>query len=102
MPEGAFADLAGQDEVVAQLHRAADAAARLLAGEPRAAGGMTHAWLFTGPPGSGRSVAARAFAAALLCPDGGGGPTAIPRSRQAAVRRCARCRAGGTTGTGPG
>ena len=30
--------------------------------------GMTHAWLFTGPPGSGRSVAARAFAAALQCP----------------------------------
>jgi len=29
--------------------------------------GMTHAWLFTGPPGSGRSVAARAFAAALEC-----------------------------------
>ncbi|MEJ6018795.1 DNA polymerase III subunit delta' [Corynebacterium sp. H113] len=29
--------------------------------------GMTHAWLFTGPPGSGRSVAAEAFAAALLC-----------------------------------
>ncbi len=28
---------------------------------------MTHAWLFTGPPGSGRSVAARAFAAALQC-----------------------------------
>ncbi len=26
---------------------------------------MTHAWLFTGPPGSGRSNAARAFAAAL-------------------------------------
>jgi DNA polymerase-3 subunit delta' len=34
---------------------------------------MTHAWLFTGPPGSGRSVAARAFAAALLCPYGGCG-----------------------------
>ena len=34
---------------------------------------MTHAWLFTGPPGCGRSVAARAFAAALLCPDGGCG-----------------------------
>ena len=34
---------------------------------------MTHAWLFTGPPGSGRSVAARAFAAALECPDGGCG-----------------------------
>src|SRR4051812_35277214 len=28
---------------------------------------MTHAWIFTGPPGSGRSVAARAFAAALEC-----------------------------------
>src|SRR5690625_6637511 len=27
---------------------------------------MTHAWLFTGPPGSGRSNAARAFAAALI------------------------------------
>jgi DNA polymerase-3 subunit delta' len=34
---------------------------------------MTHAWLFTGPPGSGRSVAARAFAAALQCPNGGCG-----------------------------
>jgi DNA polymerase-3 subunit delta' len=34
---------------------------------------MTHAWLFTGPPGSGRSVAARAFAAALECPDNGCG-----------------------------
>ena len=34
---------------------------------------MTHAWLFTGPPGSGRSVAARAFAAALECPEGGCG-----------------------------
>lgn len=29
--------------------------------------GMTHAWLLTGPPGSGRSIAARAFAAALQC-----------------------------------
>lgn len=34
---------------------------------------MTHAWLITGPPGSGRSVAARAFAAALQCPAGGCG-----------------------------
>ncbi len=34
---------------------------------------MTHAWLFTGPPGSGRSVAARAFAGALMCPTGGCG-----------------------------
>lgn len=28
---------------------------------------MTHAWLFTGPPGAGRSVAAQAFAASLIC-----------------------------------
>jgi len=34
--------------------------------------GMTHAWLFTGPPGSGRSVAARTFAAALQCENGTG------------------------------
>ena len=32
---------------------------------------MTHAWLFTGPPGSGRSNAALAFAAALVCRTGG-------------------------------
>jgi DNA polymerase-3 subunit delta' len=32
---------------------------------------MTHAWLFTGPPGSGRSTAARVFAAALQCLDTG-------------------------------
>jgi DNA polymerase III subunit delta' len=28
---------------------------------------MTHAWVFTGPPGSGRSSAAAAFAQALIC-----------------------------------
>ena len=32
---------------------------------------MTHAWLFTGPPGSGRSNTALAFAAALLCGNSG-------------------------------
>ena len=35
--------------------------------------GMTHAWLFTGPPGSGRSNAAIAFAAALQCEQAGCG-----------------------------
>jgi DNA polymerase-3 subunit delta' len=55
-------DVVGQPDTVATLSRAvADPAA------------MTHAWLFTGPPGSGRSVAARAFAAALECPNGGCG-----------------------------
>jgi len=44
---------------------------------------MTHAWLFTGPPGSGRSMAARAFAAALLCPDGGCGHCPSCRQVQA-------------------
>jgi DNA polymerase III subunit delta' len=68
---GVFGDLAGQDQVVAELRQAAGAAAAVLRGER--ATGMTHAWLFTGPPGSGRSVAARAFAAALLCPYGGCG-----------------------------
>lgn len=32
---------------------------------------MTHAWLVTGPPGSGRSTAATAFAQALMCAQGG-------------------------------
>jgi len=68
---GVFGDLVGQEPVVAELRRAADAASAVLRGEPNS--GMTHAWLFTGPPGSGRSVAARAFAAALLCPYGGCG-----------------------------
>jgi DNA polymerase-3 subunit delta' len=94
----AFRELTGQQAVVAELRRAARAAAAMLhpqatpatpgaaagpsaaQGEPagpgpggRAPGGMTHAWLLTGPPGSGRSVAARAFAAALLCPNQGCG-----------------------------
>jgi DNA polymerase-3 subunit delta' len=68
-----FAGLVGQEAAVAVLARAARAAAATLAGEPAEAGAMTHAWLFTGPPGSGRSVAARAFAAALQCADGGCG-----------------------------
>ena len=55
-------DVIGQDTAVATLQRAVtDTTA------------MTHAWLLTGPPGSGRSVAARAFAAALECPQRGCG-----------------------------
>lgn len=56
-----FDELVGQDAVIEQLSTAA------------AAGTPTHAWLFTGPPGSGRSNAARAFAAALNCEQGGCG-----------------------------
>ncbi len=91
--EGVFADLAGQDTVVAQLQKAARAAARVQAGEPVTAGGMTHAWLFTGPPGSGRSVAARSFAAALLCPDGGcGSPPGGTGGAVPPGQYCAACR----------
>lgn len=66
-------DLVGQDQVAAQLTAAArDADAYVTAAAaglpPQTTGSaMTHAWLFTGPPGSGRSTAARAFAAALQC-----------------------------------
>src|SRR5689334_21970076 len=67
-------DVVGQERVVAELAAgAADAEAQVTAEssggawEGGAASRMTHAWLFTGPPGSGRSTAARAFAAALQC-----------------------------------
>src|SRR6201995_2872732 len=70
---GVFSDLPGQDAGVAQLAGAAPGPAARLAGARPEPGAMTHAWLFTGPPGSGRSVAARAFAAALLCGGGNGG-----------------------------
>ncbi|RKS70706.1 DNA polymerase III delta prime subunit [Actinomadura pelletieri DSM 43383] len=49
-------DLVGQESVVAQLSSAAESD-----------GDLAHAWLFTGPPGSGHITAARAFAAALQC-----------------------------------
>lgn len=65
-----FGELVGQDEPVATLRAAAAAAAAIVAGSPGLGGAMTHAWIFTGPPGSGRSVAARAFAAALQCETG--------------------------------
>lgn len=55
-----FDQLVGQDRVVTTLQRSASVP-----------GAMTHAWLFTGPPGSGRSVAARTFAAALQCEQDG-------------------------------
>jgi DNA polymerase III subunit delta' len=84
-----FDELAGQEAVVAQLRHAVAAALLARGGttppQPPAANrasrsGMTHAWLFTGPPGSGRSVAARAFAAALQCEFGGCGQ--CPSCRQ--------------------
>lgn len=73
-PGGVWAELVGQQRAVAVLSAAADAARGGQADGARHA--MSHAWLITGPPGSGRSNAARAFAAALLCDDGGCGSCA--------------------------
>ena len=70
-------DVVGQEAAVAQFRRAAS---------PE--GSLAQAWLITGPPGSGRSTAARAFAATLQCELGTG---------------CGACRACRTTlaGTHP-
>lgn len=67
-----WSQVVGQVDAVEVLTKAAQAAASVVRGEQAASGGMTHAWLFTGPPGSGRSTAARAFAAALQCDSGTG------------------------------
>lgn len=66
-----FSQLVGQDHAVALLRAAAAEAPSVRTGQRAQA--MTHAWLITGPPGSGRSTAALAFAAALVCPQGGCG-----------------------------
>ena len=69
-----WSQVVGQPEAVEVLTASATAAASIVngtyAGGPSSA--VSHAWLFTGPPGSGRSVAARAFAAALQCGTGTG------------------------------
>ena len=69
-----FDQLIDQDQVIKVLKEA------VLASVSQGDKGqqMTHAWLFTGPAGSGRSNAAVAFAAALVCPSGG-------------CNRCAEC-----------
>ncbi len=67
-PPGVWTEVVGQ-QVAVQLLR--DTVAR--ASAPESSASPAHAWLFTGPPGSGRSTAARAFAAALQCDRGGCG-----------------------------
>ncbi|MGX9675015.1 DNA polymerase III subunit delta' [Mycobacterium sp. HM-7] len=64
---GVFSRLVGQDAVEAELLAAARAARGDSAHSGVTTGSMTHAWLITGPPGSGRSIAAVCFAAALQC-----------------------------------
>ncbi|MFM8404463.1 MAG: DNA polymerase III subunit delta', partial [Actinomycetota bacterium] len=63
-----FSSLVGQSHVIEQLENAVHVAK---SGEVSQA--MTHSWLFVGPPGSGRSNAAVAFAAALVCKKNGCG-----------------------------
>ncbi len=63
-----FDDLVGQEHII-EILQGAVAASRT--GEQSQE--MTHAWVFTGPPGSGRSSAAVAFAQALICPNNGCG-----------------------------
>ncbi len=57
--EHLFAQVVGQERAVSLLVAAATR--------------PVHAYLFLGPPGSGRRAAARGFAAALICPEGGCG-----------------------------
>ena len=79
---GVFDRLVGQRDVETDLVGAAVAARTGVSGSA-----MTHSWLFTGPPGSGRSVAALCFAAALQCTDD-------------ATPGCGRCHACTTTMAG--
>lgn len=69
--------LVGQSDAVTKLSKAVADADLIRLGEPGP--GMTHAWLITGPPGSGRSTAATAFAAALVCPLNGCGQCQVCR-----------------------
>ena len=82
-----FTRLVGQDAVEAELVAAAQAARGDSAHSGATTGTMTHAWLITGPPGSGRSIAALCFAAALQCTSDG-------------VPGCGECRACTTTMAG--
>ncbi len=63
-----FDDLVGQEHIIDILESAV-VASRTGSDSQE----MTHAWVFTGPPGSGRSSAAVAFAQALICPNQGCG-----------------------------
>jgi DNA polymerase-3 subunit delta' len=84
---GVFKRLVGQHAVEAELVAAATAARGGAAHSALNSGSMTHAWLITGPPGSGRSIAALCFAAALQCTSDG-------------VPGCGECRSCTTTMAG--
>ena len=75
-----FDDLVGQEHIIEILNSAISGSRQGSQTQE-----MTHAWLFTGPPGSGRSSAAVAFAQALICPNNGCGT-------------CSQCNAAKTSG----
>ena len=77
-----FDQLVGQHHITEILQGAVKAAQSGEESPETSKHGMTHAWIFTGPPGSGRSSAAVAFAAALVCPQGGCGTCTACHSAQ--------------------
>ena len=72
-PPVRLSDVTGQDRAIAQLRAALRS------------GRVHHAWLLAGPPGVGKETTARAFAAALLCKEGGD----VPATEACGV--CASC-----------
>jgi DNA polymerase-3 subunit delta' len=66
-----YAAVVGQDRAVEQLRAAARS--------------PVHAYLLVGPAGTGKRAAARAFAAELLCPNGGDGTCDVCRRVLAGV-----------------
>lgn len=78
--KSSFDVLVGQEHIVEILKKAVTASRAGIESQE-----MTHAWVFTGPPGSGRSSGALAFAQALICPNNGCG-------------RCNDCNAAKTSG----
>lgn len=67
-------ELTGQADAIATFRAAAE-----LSQDGEASRSMTHSWLITGPPGSGRSNLAFAFATALLSPGDPAGDEATRR-----------------------
>ena len=63
-----FGAIIGQERAIEILQRAISAGF-----QPDGSQAMVQSWLFTGPPGSGRSHVALAFAGSLLCDQGGCG-----------------------------
>ncbi|MGO4299112.1 DNA polymerase III subunit delta' [Leifsonia sp. RAF41] len=75
-------ELTGQDEAI-EVVRAAAAGSTVRSPDGSTGRGMTHSWLITGPPGSGRSNLAYAFATALLSPGTPEGDLATQRQVEA-------------------